>query len=574
MVRAASIGLALSVAGIAHAQLPAERIEEKRQLLAAECPDLASGISVVLSDHVVIDTHAHTFNLGHLPIEGLLYRSRFPAALAKPLADIFERLVDESDLEDTDDAGRPARVAGESDEKLTPEEQATLLRERRKIYKAIRRGGQAPGRLPTAEQPRRAPARASEGDEVAAQQILLDVSRALARDGHGAAEVVGKEESLRGWLEFLGVPLKREDHVAWALRNDHLLVDVFVHHMMDMESVYDDRATFDLETQLERMARLDEINKGATRLTVAFDPFRGPGALDQVRNGIRNGAIGIKFYPPSGYRPSKNEIPPKPSYFQKQLPFVYLPLTARRAQRRQWRARYRNGHTETPEQLDNVVMSMFKLARSEDIPVFSHHTPVGFEASKAYAKRMAMPCLWREVIEALGPEAEAKTFRLVLGHAGGGDAWLGKEGHPWQGSPEQEVGSFDQQAYNLCVYYPNVYCDFGYFPEILTDEGRAAFADRLHQLIEEREQHPERIAETWNEDACKTKRNAPPRFKIEDKILFGTDWYMVTREKNQEQLVCGFARAFSSDVLSPEQGREIAAGFFGKNALNAFPRLR
>ena len=538
------------------AQLNRSRISDKKDLIEEQCPGLSAEMSAVLTEHPVIDTHAHTFNLGYLPIQGLLYRSRFPRGLAEFLAGILEGMVDNSSLGTAGGRGESVGSANDIASQLSRKDRADLIAKKGAIYKAIRRAAEETGQPDSAD-----PLGADLDENERARRILLDVSRTVGRDNHPGTTVQGSEE---GWLRFFGMPLKREDYVARALADDHRLVDVFVYHMMDMEHVYATETAFDFDTQLRRVQRLDTLTEGVTRFTVAFDPFRGDDALSHVDKGIDAGAVAVKFYPPSGYRPSGNEIPKKPKFFMKKFPFVYLPVTARCEQRKQWASRYPQGRTEQAgADLDELVMKMFKKAHARSVPVFSHHTPVGFEASEDYGQKMAKPCFWKKVLD--DSDLGNGTFRLVLGHSGGGDAWFEKE--KWE-------GSFDQQAYNLCVYYPNVYCDLGYFSKILKKRGKEVFAKRLHQLIKEREENPERNAEAWTEDACETEKNAPPRYNIEDKILFGTDWYMVTKEKHQRKMVCAFAEALSSEPLPPEQQISIAKRFFGKNALAAFPRLQ
>lgn len=149
-------------------------------------------------------------------------------------------------------------------------------------------------------------------------------------------------------------------------------------------------------------------------------------------------------------------------------------------------------------------------------------------ARPGYGEWMAEPRYWRPVLE------KRPDFKLVLAHSGGGDAWFGKK--EW-------AGSFDEQAYELCLGYPGVYCDFGMSVEILTPEGKRAFKERLRSLAEAGE----------------------GGISIFDKIIYGSDWHMMARIEDRENLVCRFAQVFSELGL-PEE----AAKFFGRNAERAF----
>jgi hypothetical protein len=319
--------------------------------------------------------------------------------------------------------------------------------------------------------------------------------------------------------------------------------------MMDLQSVYDSDPAYDFGRQLERVLQLGELTEGKLRFTVAYDPFRPQASLGNVVQGMDSGAVAVKFYPPSGYRPSCNGTPPpKPSYFQKRFPFIYLPPTARKHQRAQWVSRYGNG-----VDLDAAARQLFALAHERKVPVFSHHTPQGFEAQPAhgkspgYGERMARPCYWRGVLDEIGHD-----FRLILAHSGGGDGWFTQD--EWR-------GSFDQEAYDLCTRYPNVYCDFGMSTEILNDTGRKAFVARLTHLIAA----PPPPHEGCGDRDCVAPL-PEPRYDILDKLVFGSDWHMMARVKDRESLVCAFGEAFSS---TPEL-RAAAARFFGANAARAF----
>jgi predicted TIM-barrel fold metal-dependent hydrolase len=51
------------------------------------------------------------------------------------------------------------------------------------------------------------------------------------------------------------------------------------------------------------------------------------------------------------------------------------------------------------------------------------------------------------------------------------------------------------------------------------------------------------------------------RFSIFDKILYGSDWMMVIKEKNFDQLVDAFDQVFVGELA------QYRSGFFGENAV-------
>ena len=81
-------------------------------------------------------------------------------------------------------------------------------------------------------------------------------------------------------------------------------VQLFVHHMMDMEHYYDPGDCYYdfVGTQLDRMKRLVDANKGRLLTFVAWSPKR-PNDINIIQRAIDGGiAAGVKVYPPSGYQ--------------------------------------------------------------------------------------------------------------------------------------------------------------------------------------------------------------------------------------------------------------------------------
>jgi hypothetical protein len=98
--------------------------------------------------------------------------------------------------------------------------------------------------------------------------------------------------------------------------------------------------------------------------------------------------------------------------------------------------------------------------------------------------------------------------------------------------------------------YPNVYCDFGFSSEVLTSRGRKAFRKKLEELAR------------CTGSNC--GESGQPKFNLRDKIIYGSDWHMVSQEKHYQDLICAFGEVLSGGVLEG-----WAAGFFGDNARHA-----
>jgi len=96
-------------------------------------------------------------------------------------------------------------------------------------------------------------------------------------------------------------------------------VSLFVHLSMNMGPTYATRpdcaSFYDFWTlQMSKIDELDnaEGNRGKFLHFVGFNPFEA-NALEHVKEEYgKHGAIGVKFYPPAGYRASSYRIPQHP----------------------------------------------------------------------------------------------------------------------------------------------------------------------------------------------------------------------------------------------------------------------
>lgn len=542
-----AVGLVLGIcwSGTAVAELSAERVADKNARLEELCENrLSPEVREIMARTEIVDMHAHTFNFRYLPLKGILYRFNLSVPVARILAGILIGVTESGEFGSPDEEADIQPLASLLN-RLTKEDRAELLRHEKDIRKALERTRRR--EVATAvEEPmtlRHPPEESGLPGDEAMLMLLELLGEAVHPEESRQLALLMEEEAfigqLDGFMDMLAILTQREDRIVQRLIGDYSMADTFVHYMMDMEHVYDSAPAYDLNMQLERVGHLGELYAGTLLFAVAFDPFRGPSAITHVERGLESGGVAVKFYPPSGYRPSSNVIPKKPKLFR-------FPISAQIKKRKQWKSRYGG---RTPDDLNKAVLDLFKVTHGRQVPVFSHHTPQGFEAlgrqgdEPGYGELMAAPCYWQKILDTLSPE-----FRLILAHSGGGDAWFGNG--PWE-------GSFDQQAYNLCVQYPNVYCDFGMSLEVLTPEGREAFASRLKALIA-RSVSPEAPR---MESICDSKSDAQPRYDILDKLMYGSDWHMMSRVPDADDLICSFGEVFSTEGL--EEGTER---FFGLNS--------
>lgn len=187
---------------------------------------------------------------------------------------------------------------------------------------------------------------------------------------------------------------------------------------------------------------------------------------------VDHGFLGIKLYPPMGFRPAGNR-PPYPDRVVKMLGLV------------------------PDEQLDTALRDLYSLCVDLDAPLLTHGSSSN-GSGPGYEKR-GDPAYWIPVWE------EYPALRVCMAHFGRFDAVsAGREatGLP-EGSWEWRLGEFVRRNPGR-----NIFADVSYFSEVLTST--AAEQRRLAGLFT-----------TWIntfDQGC-------------DHIVYGSDWIMLGKEQ-------------------------------------------
>ena len=469
----------------------------------------------------LIDGHTHVFNVGFLPLDGLMRVRGVPSLIARGVTHVLERLLERelpaagaladasarpalmAMLESELIADMPSRVAPAFDEpdlitrfvQLVPQRDLEALRP-----VLIESEGQiSPAtRAVTAMRTRSATGAAVVDPNADDRRRLAELLREAARYG-GAIEsddytAMGLESfSGRGLIEWLLLLVQHESRIvnafgkAWAPPQTFALS---AHHMMDMEPHYPGKPpVYPFATeQLRRMRAVAATAPIPLVAFVAYSPFRNE--WESIIDGaLGNGFIGVKFYPPNGYRPIGNTD-----------------------------SDVANGMKGAT--VNDRNLQLYRKCRP-DVPIFTHCTSTGVEARPGITGKFSNPRHWRDVLSTAG----LGDLRLCLGHAGGQEGWLAPPGP--EGDNEW-MHSYAHEVVELCVAYDNVYCDFGFFDSILAGDHATNFQLRLATAIT---RYGERFAR---------------------KCCYGTDWHLVSREAHAAEYPERFARLLSgNDVIAP-----------------------
>jgi predicted TIM-barrel fold metal-dependent hydrolase len=572
--------------------------------------------------HPAIDIHAHTFNLRYLPVEGILRSFCVPSRLARPVAHTLESMVVSDErpskvlsfeavkailerdpmnrqldpwLDLLQRRLRETRQAEDLDRKksLLMDYVGSLVEQERAMASVAPMAPPplgAPDSSVDEEEPildeylfedREASAEASEADTGPSSAPMAAAASAASLEARLASlapidlvigilkKALNESAPAARFAGFVTILLLDEEDIFRLMKWNYPGVQLFLSQMMDMEVAYRDEPVLRFDHQTKRMKDLASRNDQLLWFA-AYDPLRIQD-LALVRGALQQGAIGFKVYPPSGYRPSNNRIP---SLTERGL----CKFLSRRQIKKQHASRYGDllrqaggDPAKAGGLLDEKIGKFLDLAQKERFAILSHHTPHGFEAADSYGLLMSHPCLWGEVLK------KRPDLLLILGHAGGGEAWFGNSGAvvgqdaAWDLAIEHPLDKtrkalpFDRQAYNLCVTFPNVYCDLGYSMEVLNKENRRNFETRLKRLAGGEALTKAAIPKDW--DFCQA-RDIPPRYDLREKILYGSDWMMPEAAFVGTEYFKAFKEVFDGE-LAPY--RHL---FFGENARSLLCRVK
>lgn len=301
------------------------------------------------------------------------------------------------------------------------------------------------------------------------------------------------------WFNFMTYPY---EEISNSLIRQYKEINIFIHHDMDMDDWYElDPSIIPYERQVETIRAFAKNSENKLLAFYAYNPQK---KLDALKITIQESDeyIGVKFYPPSGFQP--------------------------------W---YNNPQKEEEKCWQQRNEELFKFCEDNRIPILTHCSYGGMEAYKD-AWKNSSPVYWEEVLK------NYPKLKLCIGHAGGDEGWLGKFGE----KKLKDLGhynfekSFAGQVFKLCTEYENVFCEFGYLPEVSTSGEREKFRKQL----------------VW----CINDSNFSD-YKFESKICYGSDWHMILREHDFKKYYTSFVKLFDDSELKTH-----TSSFFGGNANN------
>jgi predicted TIM-barrel fold metal-dependent hydrolase len=280
---------------------------------------------------------------------------------------------------------------------------------------------------------------------------------------------------------------------------------------------FDDPPT-PLAKQAELMSLISLVQPANRALHgfIGFDPWRQvvdeaqgstPTALDVVKTAVETqGFIGVKIYPPMGFRATDNALAPQSAFAG--LEPATIPIAGRGAK------------------IDDALMKLYTYCNTNDVPIMAHCAPS--QGPTADAALQAHPQYWKKVMDL--PQYKS-TLRVNLGHFGGVWSFDGGTAVCWT----KEVAEVIQGG-----SYGYLYADFGDFANILNrdpSDRTAAILGKLTPLLA-----------------------ANPA--VRNRLLYGTDFHLLGREPGYEAFYAKNAAQMQTALGVPD-----LKGFLGGNAV-------
>jgi len=294
--------------------------------------------------------------------------------------------------------------------------------------------------------------------------------------------------------------------------------------------------------QVELMEMIQRLNPGQCHGFVSFCPWRQVDdlhynstssgsaqrmtSLDVVRDAILNrGFLGVKLYPPMGYRPFGNA----------ELPLEAFPAAVAREA-------YADNFGAA---LDEALLSLYRFCASNNVPVMAHAAPSNgaglYKPAKGKVlsyKERAHPEYWERVLA----HPDLGNLQLNLGHFG------------HSGTPEKQR-EWRRVIGRMMDARPNVYADLSYYSEMVLDNFTGSG------------QHCREAAGVL-EPIRKNFLKRPAGDARVKRLLYGSDWSMLSKEYYYGDYLSVVAHMYRRKIYGMSGGaKKNARAFLSGNAI-------
>jgi predicted TIM-barrel fold metal-dependent hydrolase len=349
----------------------------------------------------VVDVHCHTFNADDIPVRGFFQHVELQdARLGAALATVLDRLIQGSAPGYATDLARVDAILGPSSalEAAVAFEPQSAKQFEAEVDAALH------------DLQAQSPATVERIGTLVVEAEAAESGAVGGEEGIGDT-LAGARRGIR-WAKMFA--RSRLDQAADLVRTFDDRVDLFIPLLVDLGTGLGDQAKtsnreqmvlFEKISRLSMKGKLPGQGKAHFHFFIGFDPLRELRArqvgdietpFELVKTAVGTyGFVGVKVYPPMGWRPSGNE--------------ARGPIDATEA-----------------AILDEIVIDLVTWCAAEEVPITAHGNATNYADPSYRQGQYGSPAQWRKVLE------RCPELHLNLGHFGGANRTWTRADWPWQ----------------------------------------------------------------------------------------------------------------------------------------------
>jgi predicted TIM-barrel fold metal-dependent hydrolase len=330
-----------------------------------------------------------------------------------------------------------------------------------------------------------------------------------------AGQLMANKGLVGGYLLWAKQLLKFRYKIMKDLGQEYKAIGLFTTALLDFDCWLKedcDGAKVKIPQQMKLMEMITRWTQGQMHPFVAFDPRRAlnqeGASFEWVKNAIKHqGTIGVKLYPPMGFRATQNE---GQKFFGVDDP-------------------------QFGRKLDMELERLFTWCVDNEVPIMTHCTNSNYSHPMYKGKSngplgRAHPEWWKLLLK----NKKFKNLRINLGHVG----------HLEYSKNFDRKWTFTIREMMLDKKMPHVYADVGHHDE----------------AMEEPDKYFERFEYFLNGGSGTASKK--DRKRLLSRIMYGSDWSMIIRKRDHEKYYQLFSEEFRK-----RYGTQATDNFLGGNAM-------
>jgi predicted TIM-barrel fold metal-dependent hydrolase len=240
----------------------------------------------------------------------------------------------------------------------------------------------------------------------------------------------GYPEEKRRYFKWVSLIINEHKYIIDSLISNYQDIDLFVPLLVDFWLISNDNPIVDIQKQISNTKELVISYEGKLHPFAPFDPrssIKDANYLNTIKTSILcNGFIGIKLYPPMGFKPEGNDN----------------------------------------QKIDSEMEKLFTWCNEECVPITIHCSPTGARADKKFIDYSKPDSVWDKIVN------QYKNINFNFAHYGGVYHNVEDSGNKWF------------EGINTLIFkYNNVYTDFSGYSQLEDHNARNTIFHMINNAI-------------------------------------------------------------------------------------------